>query len=129
MFAELNSTVNNYFKTMVPLFNDLASSTKHLYGDAKNRLQDKFAQNESALVNFIHMAKIKIVSALANIMVGISLGYNYFAPLIEVKLENISDVQLLNEHDAVENQNVLEFLSKLLNGFDEALAQAQKLYQ
>ena len=127
-FNELCENVQNYFAEILPIFSNLSESTMHLYGDAKNRLADKFESVENSLVNFIHMAKIKIVSALATVCIGVTIAYNYFANLVDVKLENLYDVNLLNEQDDVNNGLVKELLTKIIINFEEALNQALKAF-
>lgn len=128
LFNELSENVQKYFRDMLPLFSDLSESTMHLYGDAKNRLQDKFETVENSLVNFIHMAKIKIVSALATSVVGMELAYNYFAGLIDVKLESIAQTKLLNENREMDKNLIREMLSQMVQNFDEVLTQTNKLF-
>ena len=127
-FETLCENVQKYFNDLIPLFKDLSDATMHLYGDAKNRLQDNFSNVESSLVNFIHMAKIKMVSALANASIGIKLGYDYFSNLIGLKLENIFDYNILSDND-LNIEQVKELLKKIIINFDEALLQAQKIYE
>lgn len=127
-FANLCQNVQKYFNEIAPLFADLSEATTHLYGDAKNRLQDKFDSVEKSLVNFIHMAKIKIVSALANAVVGLSIGYDTFAPLTSVNLGRLYEDVLVGEQGEVDNLKVKQFLSKVIVDFDEAVAQAVKMF-
>lgn len=128
-FNDLSQNVQKYVNELVAIFNDLREATIHLYGDAKNRLQDKFEAVEKSLVNFIHMAKIKIVSALANAFVSIKLGYDYFAGLVDVKLENVYENSLLNKHGEVDKPLTKELLTKIIVNFDEALNQALKMHE
>lgn len=128
MFNDLHSNVENYFKKLLALLQDLSTATMHLYGDAKNRLQDNFANVEKSLVNFIHMAKIKIVSALAISMVGIELGYNHFTKLTEIKLQGMYNDSLLTEQGDVDKLKVKEFLKTLVVNFEEVETQTQKMF-
>ncbi len=128
LFNELNENAEKYFRNLLPLLSDLSEATMHLYGDAKNRLQNKFSAVGTSLVNFIHMAKIKIVSALATSLVGIELGYNYFAELVEVKLEGPTQTNLLNANKEMDKTLIKELLPQMIVNNEEVLAQATKLF-
>lgn len=128
LFNELSENTQKYFRDMLPLLADLSESTIHLYGDAKNRLQDKFESVENSLVNFIHMAKIKIVSALAMAVVGIELGYNYFANLIDVKIESLTQTKLLDDNREMDKTKIKDLLSQMIQNFDEVLIQTNKMF-
>lgn len=128
VFVDLIENYVKYFVSIANQLKQLKDSTMHLYGDAKNRLKNNFEEVESSLVNFIHMAKIKIVSAIANACIGIKLGYDYFSGLSNIKIENVFDDNLFNDQEQIDNTAIVNLLSKFVK-FEEALTQATKVYQ
>ncbi len=127
LFVDLVENYVKYFVSISNLFKQLKDATMHLYGDAKNRLKSNFAEIESSLVNFIHMAKIKIVSAIANACIGMKLGYDCFSGLTNIKVENIFEDNLFDEQGQANNTAIENLLSKFVK-FEEALVQATKAY-
>lgn len=128
LFEELCDNYQKYFLSLNSYFKELSTCTLHLYGDAKNRLQENFNEIKTSLVSFIHMVKIKIVSALANIFVGIQLGYEYFSDLSQIKFEDIYNEKLIDENDEIIIDNVNKLLETIIVNFEEALTQSKKYF-
>ena len=127
--ASLLQVAQTYFTSLTTGLKEISSATLHLYGDAKNRLADKFEGMANSMVSFIQMAKIKIVAALANAQIALQYAYQMFVPAVSVDaVFPIDGAGVANDDCTVNKEACKQLVPALIVNFDEALAQAQKAY-
>ena len=112
----------NYVTLLSGTMKEISNSTTHLYGDAKNRLNDQFESMENAMVSFFRMAKVKIVAALADAQVAAAFALEYFAGL------NIANTNLANQDGTLNKQASQQLVLSLIQNFDDAKNLALKMF-
>ncbi|MBQ7884862.1 MAG: hypothetical protein IJ318_02050 [Clostridia bacterium] len=118
-----------YFEAVTALLKELSTSTKHMYGDAKNRLGAQFAGMENAMVGFIHMAKIKVVASLVNSQIALQYACQTFASAISASIAMpVQNASVLNEDGSLNKLACQNLVATLIVDFDEAKAQALKMF-
>ncbi|MBE7075298.1 MAG: hypothetical protein E7376_04900 [Clostridiales bacterium] len=128
-FVSLVNTASEYLTSVSSGLEKMSNATRFLYGDAKSRLGERFASMSAPIVNFIHMAKVKVVSAIANCVVGIKIMFDNFVGIVQTQVElPLANYKLINEDSQIVNAQVHKFLAELIQEFDEALAQAKTIY-
>ena len=113
----------DYLSLLANALKEVSNATTHLYGDAKCRLGDQFANMESAMVSFFRMAKVKIVAALTDLQIATAYALQYFAIP-----NNLTDTNLVNQDGTLNKQSAGALVLTLVPDFDDAKNLALKMF-